>query len=134
LKIVEDSVNRLIWSPEANLFFAETDFGILAVDTAGQFIDLYTPQPSLGFPIVAPGSRQLAWTGGELWVGTLRDSLDSPPKQILDQPVWDAIWDLDGERLYFVTEGAFYMARSPEFAPVLIREDLSGMGFTWVQP
>jgi len=134
LRIVEDDIVSLMWSPEANLFFAKTDSGILAVSSTGDFIDLHRPESADGFPLVAPVTQQLAWTGNELWIGSLLDSLDTPPTRIYDQPVYEAIWGPKGEFLHFISEGSYFVAQSPDFVPMLVKEDLIGRGFTWVRP
>jgi len=76
-----------MWSPDANLFLASTEFGILAIDSNGQFIDLDRPPDADPFPAVAPGSKDLAWTGSSLWIGPLLGSIDHPPQEIFNEPV-----------------------------------------------
>jgi hypothetical protein len=133
LQVVEDQAYELGWSEPAGLFFASTPFGALAVDTAGQFIDLVVPEGTFGLPQVAPGSRRLAWTGDELWIGTLQDSLDQQPRLIHRGYIWDASWSPDGQHLLFMAEQGFFVASEPDFDPVQII-GLSGSQPVWVMP
>ncbi len=136
VRIVEDRPSQIIWSPEAGLFLAKTEFGTLAIDSTGQFIDLEEPPGASAFPAVAPGSRDLAWPGDGLWVGPLLGSIDQPPQKIFDAPVSIAVWDPSGNWVIFFSEGGLYAAQSPDFAPLLVAEGpdkangLSG----WVYP
>ncbi len=123
-RIVEDEPQEIVWSEEAGLFFANTEFGILAVSSSGDFIDLDVPPSSSGFPRVAPETRELAWTGSELWVSKLTSGLDNPPRQIFPEPVYHAAWGPQGQHLLFISGGGLYVARSPEFSPVLVGEGL----------
>ena len=133
LRVVEDQAYELGWSEAAGLFFASTPFGALAVDTAGQFIDLVVPEETFGLPQVASGSRRLAWTGDELWIGTLQDNLDRQPLLIHRGYIWDASWSPDGQHLLFMAEQGFFVASEPDFGPVQII-GLSGSQPVWVMP
>ena len=133
LQVVEDQAYELGWSEPAGLFFAATPFGALAVDTAGQFIDLVVPEETFGLPQIAPGSRRLAWTGDELWIGTLQDNLDRQPLLIHRGYIWDANWSPDGQHLLFMAEQGFFVASEPGFAPVQII-GLTGSQPVWVMP
>jgi len=133
LRVVEDQAHEIAWSPEAGLFFVSTQYGALAVDTAGQFIDLVVPEATPGLPLAAPGSKKLAWTGDELWVGTLQDNLDQPPRRIHPERIWDASWSLDGRRLLFMAEDGFFVASEPEFTSVEVI-GLRGSLPVWVLP
>lgn len=136
LEVVEDQPDSMIWSPNAELIFASTAHGVLAVDSLGQFIDLDVPQGAQGFPAAAPGSRDLAWSGSGLWVGKLLGSIDNPPMQIYDRPVDSVSWDLNGEALFFFAERGLYMAQLPDFTPNLVAEGLDNRGDfqAWVIP
>lgn len=122
LRFVEDEAYEVVWSPEAALFFVKTEHGALAADGLGQFIDLVVPEETVGLPLVAPGSRQLAWTGDELWIGTLSDEIDKPPRRIFSGHIWEARWSPDGEQLLFITGDGVYVAESPDFTPTLVIE------------
>ncbi|NIS81228.1 MAG: hypothetical protein GTO14_13725 [Anaerolineales bacterium] len=133
-RIVEDEPKELVWSDEADLFFVKTEFGILAITLAGDFIDLDVPASSSRFPLVAPGTRELAWTGSELWVSKLTSGLDDPPRQIFPEPVYQATWGPQGQHLLFISGSRLYVARTPEFSPVLVGEGLSTDITAWVFP
>ena len=136
LRIVEDSPSQIVWSPEANLFMAKTESGIIAIDSTGQFIDLDKPQGASAFPVVAPGSRDLAWSSDGLWVGPLLGSIDQPPKKIFDVPVSTATWDPSGNWVIFFAKGGLYAAQSPDFTPLLIAGGLDKPDrfSDWVNP
>jgi hypothetical protein len=137
-RVVEDEARYVRWSDEAGLFFALTEFGILAVDRNGNFIDLYIPEGSAWFPAVAPGSRQLAWTGNSgVWIGSLTSSLDEPANQIFTKPSWPAAWSPDGQYVLFIShEGSLYVAQEPDFTPLLVMEGVGSerVDSTWVWP
>ncbi len=136
MEIVEDETNKILWAAEAELFFASSEFGTLAIDSKGQFLDLDKPQGADAFPAAAPGSRDLAWTGPSLWIGPLLGSLDHPPRMIFDEPVYSATWDPGDQGLLFYADSGLYAAKRPDFTPELIaagfdnRNQFSG----WVIP
>ncbi|MEE9512881.1 MAG: hypothetical protein V3V46_02290, partial [Anaerolineales bacterium] len=82
LRIVEDRPRQIVWSPEANLFLASTEYGSIAIAPSGEFINLDQPQSADPLPVVAHGSRDLAWPGDSLWVGPMLGSPDNPPRMI----------------------------------------------------
>lgn len=135
-RIVEDKATRINWSPEANLFLASTEFGTIAIDSNGQFIDLNTPQGADAFPAVAPGSRDLAWSGDALWIGPLLGSIDHPPQEIFSDPVYEVTWDPDGKTVLFFADRGIYIAQRPDFIPLLVAEGLDNRnGYSgWVIP
>ena len=132
-RIVEDVATRLSWSDEADLFFALTEFGVLAVSAQGEFIDVALPPSYSGFPVFAPDTRELAWTGSSLWIGSLLSSLDNPPRQVYPQAAVKAAWGPEGQLLFFGKEGLF-AAQPPAFEPGLIAEGLSTQHTVWVVP
>ncbi|MCJ7737929.1 MAG: hypothetical protein MUQ10_11565, partial [Anaerolineae bacterium] len=135
IRIVEDEVREIVWSPGAQLFFARTDYGILAVALSGEFIDLAVPEGSTDFPQVAPGTRELAWRGAGLWVSALTSSLDHPPQQIYPDRTIQAQWTPDGAHVLFITaEGSLHIAERPDFVPVRVTEIGSASSAVWVVP
>lgn len=137
LRIVEDEAHYIRWSKEADLFLALTEYGVLAVSTTGEFIDLDVPEGALWFPVVAPNTKLLAWTGeGGVWIGSLLGSIDHPPSQIFSERAGGAAWGPQGEHLLFVSGGALYVAHSPDFIPVLVAEGVisGGIESVWVSP
>jgi hypothetical protein len=135
-RFVEDKALKIIWSENANLFLALTDFGVLAIDTYGQFIDLDMPQGAIPFPAVAPGTRELAWPGDALWIGPLLGSIDNPPVAIFSEPTHNVTWDPSGQYLLFFADSGLYVAQRPDLVPVQIAEGLDNRnGFSdWVMP
>jgi len=137
-RILDDTGPQVIWSPDANLFLVSGDFGswVIAVDSMGQFIDLDMPQGAQVFPAVAPGSRDLAWPGESLWIGSLLGSIDNPPKEIFNEPVYTVTWAPDGESVIFFADSGLYIAHQPDYTPVLIGEGLDNQnGYSgWLYP
>lgn len=135
MRLVEDEVREMIWSPEARLFFGRTDFGILAVALSGDFIDLAVPESSFGFPQVAPGIRELAWRGDGLWLGLLTSSIDQPPRQIHPDRTLQAGWAPDDSRLLFIgSDGALFNAQRPDLTPEFITEIGVPSAAVWLAP
>jgi hypothetical protein len=133
-RIVEDEVVEITWDPVAELFFATTTpRGALAIDVNGQFIDLAIPKSTYNLPAVAPGSRTLAWTGHDLWIGTLLDSIDQPPRQIHPERVRVATWSPDGDHLLYFAVDGFFVASAPAYDPQPISAPAGWRG-SWVFP
>ena len=133
--IVEDEIREIVWSREAQLFFARTDHGILAVSLSGEFIDLAVPQASFGFPQVATDTRELAWRGVGLWLSSLTSSIDQPPQQIYPHRTIQVQWTPSGSRLLFTTaDGLLYVAQRPEFLPSFVGEIGDAASAVWVMP
>lgn len=135
-RIVEDDVPLVIWSQEANLFLALSEYGVLAIDSNGQIIDLDMPRGAYAFPAVAPGSKDLAWPGNSLWIGPLLGSIDHPPQLIFNEPISTVTWDPSGLSVIFFADSGLYVAHSPDFTPLLIAEGLANRnGYSgWVMP
>lgn len=136
LRIIEDTGSQVIWSPSANLFLASTEFGILAIDSKGQFINLDRPDRADPFPAVAPGSKDLAWPGNSLWIGPLLGSIDHSPQEIFTEPVYTVTWDPSGQYVLFFADSGLYTAQQPDFVPILIAENLNNRNgfYGWVMP
>ena len=135
-RIVEDTGPQVIWSQDVNLFLVSGEFGPMAVDSRGQFIDLDMPQGAQVFPAVAPGSRDLAWPGESLWIGSLLGSIDNPPKEIFNEPVYTVTWVPDGQSVIFFADSGLYIAHQPDYTPILIAEGLDNRnGYSgWMLP
>jgi WD40 repeat protein len=135
-KVLDEDIFRVIWSQEANLFLADSEFGIVAIDSLGQYIDLDVPVGSRSFPAAAPSTRDLAWTGEGLWIGPLLGSIENPPIKIFNQRTYNATWDPLGEYVLFFSDSGLYVAQKPEYLPILVAEGLDNQnGFSgWVLP
>lgn len=135
IRIVEDEIREIVWSREAQLFFARTDYGILAVSLSGEFIDLAIPQASSGLPQVAAGTRELAWRGAGLWISSLTSSIDQPPQQIYPNRTSQVQWTPSGSHLLFTTsDDSLYVVQRPEFVPAFVSEIKSAASAVWVMP
>ena len=119
-QVVEDDVFQIFWSPAGELFLAEAEFGVLAVARSGQFIDLVNPEGTLGRPLIAPGSRRLAWNHEGVWIGTLQDNIDQLPTQIHPERVQKLTWSPNGEHLFLIEHEMIYVAAAPDFVPILV--------------
>ena len=132
IRILEDDPVRVTWSQEAGLYFSQTEFGIQAISTLGDWKQLW----DLGgnFPIASPLPGHLAWYGQEgLWVGPLVNEDLESPRQVLSEPVELAVWtSWDGGRLLVFGASGFYTAASPDFVPLLIAPGLESRSAGWV--
>lgn len=137
-RIVENTGSQVIWSQNAKLFLVLGDFGSwsLAIDSKGRFIDLDMPQGTEEFPVIAPASRDLAWLGTSLWIGSLLSSVDNPPEEIISEPVYTVTWTPDGQSVIYFADSGLYIAHKPEYTPVLIAEGLDNRnGYSgWMLP
>ena len=133
LRLAEDEPSEIEWSDEMEMFFIRTKNGVLAADRFGNVLELVAPETSRGLPTAAPNSFRLAWTGDELWIGLLTDSIENPPRRIFKQPVREASWSPDGEHLLFMTSEGLYVASGPNFDPIQLG-DFGGRDPVWVLP
>ncbi len=133
-RIVEDEAYDLIWSEEAGLFFAVVEFGILAINSQGDFIDLDMPESASAYPVIASEVSTLLWKGSGLWIGSLTNSIDNPPQQIYDKPTDTATITPDAKHIFFFSEEGLLVAHSPDYKPVLLQAVLVGHQFGWIQP
>jgi hypothetical protein len=131
-RIVEDNASEVTWSDEAGLFFALTEHGVLAISPQGDYVDVAVPPGYSGFPVVAHGTRDLAWTGSGLWIGSTLSDIDNPPRQVFPRPVVGAAWGPEGGQLLFFGEEGLYAAQRPDFDPVTVAEGLSTGSAVWV--
>lgn len=132
LRFSEFQLWEIKWSPEAELFFANSELGgVMAVATSGNYRDLVKPDGAISLPIAARGTRRLAWAGGGLWIGTLQDNIDQQPEKIHSERVWDFTWSPNGEYLLFMTENGLFVASEPNFSPVQVVE-FRGYSPVWV--
>ena len=126
VKVIENTATFVSWSSVGNMFFVSDGLRgtwLVGIDTNGQFVDMYKPEGSSHFPVLAPESQYLAWTGESLYIGTVDASM--PTLQYYDEPVDSAIWTPDGEAVIFVAESGLYIAHGPDFLPVLISADIA---------
>lgn len=133
-RIVEDQVSSIAWSSETGLFFAISEFGVLAITPSGDFIDLATPGDSTGFPIPSEGTLDLAWIRSGLWLGSVQSNIDNPPRQIFNQPVSWAAFAPGAQSLIFYSEDRLYTTRQPGFDPILIDTVPLAKRHAWVPP
>ena len=128
------SAGRKAAERSVDLFLAQTEHGVLAVSSEGDFIDLDVPVGASGFPAVAPAAKLLAWTGSGLWLGSLTDSIDQPPRLVYDQPTSHASWDPEGQVPIFYSDGRLLAAEGPEFAPAVVADGLSNHQPVLIRP
>lgn len=137
-RIVEEGTWKVTWSEEAGLFFARTEYGVLAVSPQGDFMDLVVPvvlPEWKGAPsAVAPGTRQLAWEDSSMWTGSLLNSIDNPPLHVFNESTYQAAWSPQGEFLLFFAEDGLYRAQSTGYEPSLVVRGLNSLQSAWVWP
>ncbi len=132
--VLEGDVIDLEWSAEAGQFFVWTAGGVVAIDpSSGAVLELVRPGPASGLPIAAAGSRRLAWTGDEVWIGNLTDGTDFRAIKVLDESAPVISWSPDGRNLLMMASSGLFVASEPEFTahPVFF---LTGFGTAWVLP
>jgi hypothetical protein len=132
------------WSEQAQLFFLETDEGLIAVTLAGETIPVDSTH--LGVPTVAPDGLVWAFpdvSGEGLWIGDLHQQ----PRRVFQGDVGAVTWAPDGSALFFIAQrddnldtSELYVARPPEFTPLALVEHLDvrpgpySDPFEWVTP
>ena len=131
------------WSEEAQLFFVDTDQGLLSVSRAG---DIQRIHPDLSFPTVSPDGQLWAFvhaSGEGLWLGAPHTA----PQPIFSGEVGPVTWAPDASTLFFLGQSdwrldtsSLYIAQPPDFAPRLVLEDIPLQArpditpFAWVNP
>jgi hypothetical protein len=92
---------------------------------------LRDPKGSFGFPQIAAGTRDLAWRGSGLW---LSSSIDQPPRRVYPLRTGQVQWASDGSHVLFTADRSLYIARRPEFEPILVAEIGATSSAIWVVP
>ncbi|MDH3945005.1 MAG: hypothetical protein OEV06_13005, partial [Anaerolineae bacterium] len=134
VRILEDDAHRIIWSPQAQLFFARTEFGVVAVSTLGDWVQLETLTGN--FPAANPSDKSLAWYGAEgLWLSPLQVTLDGPqPQKVFDEAVKFASWDPGGEYLFFITDDSAFVLRRSDLQIFLMSAEIEALQGDWLLP
>ncbi len=126
VRILDEEIRSITWSPDAQLFFANTEYGPIAVSSGFDYVDLDVSfdLDTYAFPpVVEPTTRQLAWTSSNgLWVSQISSGLDNPPLQVFDRPTAQVIWGQELGWLYFISESDLYSVSPLQPAPVKIAE------------
>ena len=133
-RILEDKPNHAAWSPEASLFFAYTEYGVVGITPNGDWKQLgdFTGR----IPIASPVDKELAWYGeAGLWVGNLISSLDQPqPQHVFTNSVIHVSWGPEGQNLLFFGENGLFLLQKPELRPIQVAEGLRSRETAWVWP
>ena len=133
-RILEDKPNHAAWSPEASLFFAYTEYGVVGITPNGDWKQLgdFTGR----IPIASPVDKELAWYGeAGLWVGNLISSLDQPqPQHVFTDSVIHVSWGPEGQNLLLFGENGLYLLQKPELRPIQVTEGLRSRETAWVWP
>lgn len=139
VKIIDDDPYQVVWSLQAELFFARTEFGILAIGSNGEWVQIHDFTGQI--PVSSPVDKVLAWYGDEgLWVGNMLSSLDElQPVRIFSQPVKAAVWGPEGEYLFFFSEDSIFVTHLPDQEIMLVAEGIyddvvAGGNAAWVYP
>ena len=136
VRILGEDIPQLIWSDDAKLFLASSEYGILAIDTSGQYITLDKPSGTNTFPAIAPGTKDLAWSGNHILIGSMLGSIDNPPQIIYNDIAVYAIWDPEGEYVLFCSQEGLYHAQKPDYDPVFITDKINRISrdYLWLMP
>ena len=133
--LLKDKPSGVLWSPDAGQFFARTEFGVVAVSTAGDWVPLETLTGK--YPAANPLDKSLAWYGGDsgLWLSPFQVTPDGPqPQQVFDQRVLFASWDPSGQYLLFMGEDYVSVLHRPSMQIFTVAEGVGGRVGVWVNP
>jgi hypothetical protein len=126
------------WLPNAQLFFAKGESGVISVALDGTTTE-YSGEDAL--PIDSPdGAWLLAWGDGNFTspIGLRLYTTDGELKRDITQDaVTLATWSPDSTGVFYVSDGMLYYAAIPNGEPQLIAEDLISTGtgsMGWVMP
>ena len=114
---------RVMWSPQAHLFFALTEDGLLAFTAEGQPMGLPFLGNASDLPVVSPDGQRLAFVGDGVWIASLTD-LAASPQLVAPGDEGSITWTPDGQAIFFAASGALHRAQGPDFAPVPVATDL----------
>jgi WD40 repeat protein len=121
------SVDWIWWSPPLGKFIAQYRFGfVYLISPSGEVEQLSSEGPFADLfgnhPLISPDGIYWAWIAGHsqdpvegLWIGSPNQGFPERQHQI----VTDAIWSLESQTLFFMSDG-LYMASAPEFEPETI--------------
>ena len=144
-----DVVLLWVWWADGGNHFIGTTFerGYYSVSLSGEVAKLPIPPDlpifSRGDPVMpSPDGSLWAWyapsyyDSSELWVG----SPDQAPKYVAGNgtAIWGAAWSPDSQELLFFNTQGIWIARRPDFAPVLLMgawnsSYWTGGGLEWVR-
>jgi serine/threonine protein kinase/WD40 repeat protein len=126
-----DRLSELEWSEAHEQFLLGTEDGLIAISLSGQLSQL--PAPGANSPVLSPDGGMLAWrfTSLQESVGVWVAEWDTEPRQIYDQHTGWALW-MDDTSLLFIGSDGLYLAREPDYEPVLVQPDFwaSGMALS----
>jgi len=122
-----DRTSELIWSDEREQFLMGTENGLVAINTSGELNRI--PAPGANSPVLSPDGSMLAWRFTSLQdsVGVWVAEWDTEPRQIYDQNAGWALWTANDSLLFIGSDG-MYLAREPDFEPVLVQPDFWASG------
>ena len=74
--------------------------------------------------------------GASLWIGPLLGSIDNPPQEIFNEPVYTVTWAPNCQSVIFFADSGLYIAHQPDYTPILIVEGSDNRnGYSgWVLP
>jgi hypothetical protein len=125
----------LTWSPEAQVFFALTDDGVLAFTAEGQPVALPFLRTASDLPEVSPDDQLLAFMRPNgVWIASLADP-EAPPLLVAPGVGGSLTWTPDGQAIFFTTSEILYRAQAPDFTPVPVAPGLFVLSsFRWALP
>ncbi len=117
-----------VYDQAAGIFLARTPDSVLAIGPQAEVWILDAPEPFL--PVIS-SKLSLAWASpiSGVWVGELGE----PSRQITADPAGLPAWTQDGDALYFLDGSGLWVARAPQFQPVLVLEGFTATSAVWLR-
>jgi hypothetical protein len=122
-----DRSSELYWSDSQQQFLMGTKDGLVAVNLSGELNLL--PAPGANSPVLSPDGSMLAWrfTSLQNSIGVWVAKWGTEPRQIYDQNAGWALW-MENDSLLFIGSDGLYLARKPDFEPILVQPDFWASG------
>jgi hypothetical protein len=131
-QVLDGNIYNVVFSPEAYAFMTYVSPDVYLITSIGTVLQIDAITGNL--PKTGYSNMEFAWYGSEgLWVNVPTDP-SIPIRRIFNGKVIYVTWDLHSEYLLFFTDSAFYVAKAPEFIPVMVSDQLSTKDVTWVMP
>jgi dipeptidyl aminopeptidase/acylaminoacyl peptidase len=126
---------RVMWSPEAQVFFALTSDRVLAFTAEGQPLAVPFLRSASDLPAASPDGQLLAFMRPNgVWIASLADP-EAPPRLVAPGEGGSLTWTPDGQAIFFTSSEILYRAQAPDFTPVPVAPGLFVLSdFRWALP